>query len=305
MADAIQAASPGARFRQALAEEKPLQVAGAINAYTARLAQATGFRALYLSGGGVAANSLGLPDLGISTMEDVLTDVRRITDVVPLPLLVDIDTGWGGAFNIARAIRSMINAGAAAVHIEDQVGAKRCGHRPGKELVTTDEMVDRIKAAVDARTDSAFVIMARTDALANEGVAAAIERAQAYVAAGADMIFAEAIIELATYTQFRAAVGVPILANITEFGQTPLFTRDELAQAGVDIVLYCCAAYRAMNAAALTVYEAIRSEGTQESVLPLMQSRADLYRYLDYHSYEQKLDELFAKDKSGKTPSRG
>jgi methylisocitrate lyase len=305
MADAIQAASPGARFRQALAEEKPLQVAGAINAYTARLAQATGFRALYLSGGGVAANSLGLPDLGISTMEDVLTDVRRITDVVPLPLLVDIDTGWGGAFNIARTVRSMINAGAAAVHIEDQVGAKRCGHRPGKELVTTDEMVDRIKAAVDARTDSAFVIMARTDALANEGVAAAIERAQAYVAAGADMIFAEAIIELATYTQFRAAVGVPILANITEFGQTPLFTRDELAQAGVDIVLYCCAAYRAMNAAALTVYESIRSEGTQESVLPLMQSRADLYRYLDYHSYEQKLDELFAKDKSGKTPSRG
>jgi methylisocitrate lyase len=305
MADAIQAASPGARFRQALAEEKPLQVAGAINAYTARLAQATGFRALYLSGGGVAANSLGLPDLGISTMEDVLTDVRRITDVVPLPLLVDIDTGWGGAFNIARTVRSMINAGAAAVHIEDQVGAKRCGHRPGKELVTTNEMVDRIKAAVDARTDSAFVIMARTDALANEGVAAAIERAQAYVAAGADMIFAEAIIELATYTQFRAAVGVPILANITEFGQTPLFTRDELAQAGVDIVLYCCAAYRAMNAAALTVYEAIRSEGTQESVLPLMQSRADLYRYLDYHSYEQKLDELFAKDKSGKTPSRG
>jgi methylisocitrate lyase len=305
MADAIQAASPGARFRQALAEEKPLQVAGAINAYTARLAQATGFRALYLSGGGVAANSLGLPDLGISTMEDVLTDLRRITDVVALPLLVDIDTGWGGAFNIARTIRSMINAGAAAVHIEDQVGAKRCGHRPGKELVTTDEMVDRIKAAVDARTDSAFVIMARTDALANEGVAAAIERAQAYVAAGADMIFAEAIIELATYTQFRAAVGVPILANITEFGQTPLFTRDELAQAGVDIVLYCCAAYRAMNAAALTVYESIRSEGTQESVLPLMQSRADLYRYLDYHSYEQKLDELFAKDKSGKTPSRG
>jgi methylisocitrate lyase len=305
MSDAIKATSPGGRFRMALAEEKPLQVAGTINAYTARLAQATGFRALYLSGGGVATNSLGLPDLGISTMEDVLTDVRRVTDVVRLPLLVDIDTGWGSAFNIARTIRSMINAGAAAVHIEDQVGAKRCGHRPGKELVTTDEMVDRIKAAVDARTDSAFVIMARTDALANEGVAAAIERAQAYVAAGADMIFAEAIIELATYTQFRAAVGVPILANITEFGQTPLFTRDELAQAGVDIVLYCCAAYRAMNAAALTVYESIRSEGTQESVLPLMQSRADLYRYLDYHSYEQKLDELFAKDKSGKTPSRG
>jgi methylisocitrate lyase len=303
MAEAIQAASPGGRFRQALAEEKPLQVAGTINAYTARLAQATGFRALYLSGGGVAANSLGLPDLGISTMEDVLTDVRRITDVVPLPLLVDIDTGWGGAFSIARTIRSMIKAGAAAVHIEDQVGAKRCGHRPGKELVTTGEMADRIRAAVDARTDSAFVIMARTDALANEGVAAAIERAQAYVAAGADMIFAEAATELAMYTRFRAAVGVPILANITEFGQTPLFTRDEMAQAGVDMVLYCCAAYRAMNAAALTVYETIRSEGTQKNVLPLMQSRADLYRYLDYHSYEQKLDELFAKDKGGSTSS--
>jgi len=303
MAEALEAASPGARFRQALAAEKPLQVAGAINAYTARLAQTTGFRALYLSGGGVAANSLGLPDLGISTMEDVLTDVRRITDVVPLPLLVDIDTGWGGAFNIARTIRSMIKAGAAAVHIEDQVGAKRCGHRPGKELVGTDEMVDRIKAAVDARTDPAFVVLARTDALANEGAAAAIERAQAYVAAGADMIFAEAVTELATYTQFRAALGVPVLANITEFGQTPLFTRDELAAAGVDIVLYCCAAYRAMNAAALKVYEAIRADGTQQSVLPLMQSRADLYRYLDYHAYEQKLDELFAKDKSGKSQS--
>jgi methylisocitrate lyase len=303
MADASNAASPGALFRQALTEEKPLQVAGAINAYTARMAQATGFRALYLSGGGVAANSLGLPDLGISTMEDVLTDVRRITDVVPLPLLVDIDTGWGGAFNIARTIRSMIRAGAAAVHIEDQVGAKRCGHRPGKELVNADEMVDRIKAAVDARTDPSFVIMARTDALANEGVAAAIERAQAYIAAGADMIFAEAVTELAMYTQFRAAVGVPILANITEFGQTPLYTRDELAGAGVDIILYCCAAYRAMNAAALKVYEAIRTEGTQKSVLPLMQSRADLYRYLDYHAYEQKLDELFAKDKGGKTQS--
>jgi methylisocitrate lyase len=301
MSDAFIAVSPGARFRQALAEEKPLQVAGAINAYTARLAQATGFRALYLSGGGVAANSLGLPDLGISTMEDVLMDVRRITDVVPLPLLVDIDTGWGGAFNIARTIRSMIKAGVAAVHIEDQVGAKRCGHRPGKELVNSEEMVDRVKAAVDARTDSTFVIMARTDALANEGVDAAIERAQAYVAAGADMIFAEAVTELAMYTQFRAAVGVPILANITEFGQTPLFTRDELAKAGVDIILYCCAAYRAMNAAALKVYEAIRTEGTQKNALPLMQSRADLYRYLDYHAYEQKLDELFAKDKGAKT----
>ena len=303
MVEPLQLASPGARFRQALAQEKPLQVAGAINAYTARLAQATGFRALYLSGGGVAANSLGLPDLGISGMEDVLTDVRRITDVVPLPLLVDIDTGWGGAFNIARTIRAMEKAGAAAVHIEDQVSAKRCGHRPGKEIVSAEEMVDRIKAAVDARTDPAFVIMARTDSLANEGLAAAIERAQAYVAAGADMIFAEAVTELAMYAQFRAAVGVPILANITEFGQTPLFTRDELAGAGVDIVLYCCAAYRAMNAAALKVYEAIRTEGTQKSVLPLMQSRADLYRYLDYHAYEQKLDELFAKDKSGKPQS--
>ena len=290
--------SPGARFRAALEEEKPLQVAGAINAYTARLAQATGFRALYLSGGGVAANSLGMPDLGISTMEDVLVDVRRITDATSLPLLVDIDTGWGGAFNIARTIRSMIKAGAAAVHIEDQVGAKRCGHRPGKELVAAAEMVDRIKAAVDARTDEQFVIMARTDALANEGLAAAIERAQAYVAAGADMIFAEAATELAMYREFRNAVGVPILANITEFGQTPLFTREELAAAGVDIVLYCCAAYRAMNAAALKVYETIRAEGTQRNVISIMQSRADLYRYLDYHAYESKLDELFVKNKS-------
>ncbi len=297
MADQGKLSSPGARFRQAVAEEKPLQVAGAINAYTARLAEATGFRALYLSGGGVAANSLGLPDLGISTMEDVLTDVRRITGAISLPLLVDIDTGWGGAFNIARTIRSMINAGAAAVHIEDQVGAKRCGHRPGKELVASQEMVDRIKAAVDARTDEQFVIMARTDSLANEGLAAAIERAQAYVAAGADMIFAEAVTELPMYSECRKAVGVPILANITEFGQTPLFTRDELGGAGVDIILYCCAAYRAMNAAALKVYETIRNEGTQKSVVPLMQSRADLYKFLDYHAYEKKLDDLFARDK--------
>jgi methylisocitrate lyase len=289
--------SAGERFRAAVREEKPLQVAGAINAYTARLAEATGFRALYLSGGGVAANSLAIPDLGISTMDDVLTDVRRITDATSLPLLVDIDTGWGGAFNIARTIRSMIKAGAAAVHIEDQVGAKRCGHRPGKELVPAAEMVDRIKAAVDARTDEQFVIMARTDALANEGLATAVARAQAYVAAGADMIFAEAVTELAQYDEFRAAVGVPILANITEFGQTPLFTRDELAAAGVDIILYCCGAYRAMNAAALKVYETIRAEGTQKSMVPLMQSRADLYKYLDYHAYEKKLDELFAKGK--------
>ena len=287
----------GERFRAALAEEKPLQVAGAINAYTARLAEATGFKALYLSGGGVAANSLGMPDLGISTMEDVLIDVRRITDASGLPLLVDIDTGWGGAFNIARTIRSMLKAGAGAVHMEDQVGQKRCGHRPGKELVPTAEMVDRIKAAVDARTDEGFVLMARTDALAGEGLEAAIARAQAYVAAGADMIFAEAVTELGQYTEFRAAVGVPILANITEFGQTPLWTRDELGAAGVDIVLYCCGAYRAMNAAALKVYEAIRAEGTQKNVVGLMQSRADLYKYLDYHAYEEKLDLLFAKGK--------
>ena len=285
------------RFRAALRDEKPLQVAGAINAYTARLAEAPGFKALYLSGGGVAANSLGMPDLGISTMEDVLVDVRRITDATGLPLLVDIDTGWGGAFNIARTVRSMIKAGAAAVHMEDQVGTKRCGHRPGKGVVATAEMVDRIKAAVDARTDEQFAIMARTDALAGEGLAAAIARTQAYVAAGADMIFAEAVTELAQYTEFRAAVGVPILANITEFGQTPLWTRDELAAAGVDIILYCCGAYRAMNAAALKVYEAIRTEGTQKNVVQIMQSRAYLYKYLDYHAYEKKLDELFAKNR--------
>lgn len=289
--------SAGARFRAALATEKPLQVVGAINAYAARMAEAVGFRAIYLSGGGVAANSLGVPDLGISTMEDVLTDVRRITGACMLPLLVDIDTGWGGAFNIARTIREMIKAGAAAVHIEDQVSAKRCGHRPGKELVQAEDMVDRIKAAVDARNDPEFVVMARTDALAGEGLEHAIERAQAYVAAGADMIFAEAVTEASMYTAFRKAVGVPILANITEFGKTPLFTREELAAAGVDIVLYCCAAYRAMNAAALKVYEAIRAEGTQKNVLPLMQTRDELYRYLGYHAYEQKLDELFAKGK--------
>ena len=298
MPNSDQVRSAGARFRSALGEEKPLQLAGAMNAYTARMAQAVGFRALYLSGGGVAANSLGLPDLGISTMEDVLIDVRRITDAVDVPLLVDIDTGWGSAFNIARTVRQMIKAGAAAAHIEDQVGAKRCGHRPGKELVSAEEMCDRIKAAVDARTDPAFVIMARTDALANEGLEAAIGRAQAYVAAGADMIFAEAVTELPMYAKFRAAAGVPILANITEFGQTPLWTRDELAQNGVDIILYCCAAYRAMNSAALKVYETIRGEGTQKNVVPLMQTRADLYKYLDYHGYEQKLDALFAKQKS-------
>jgi len=285
----------GAKFRAAVEAEKPLQVGGAINAYAARMAERVGFKALYLSGGGVAANSLGMPDLGISTLEDVLIDVRRITDVTTLPLLVDIDTGWGSAFNIARTIRSMIKAGAAAVHIEDQVGAKRCGHRPGKEVVAKEEMVDRVKAAVDARTDPSFVIMARTDALAVEGIDAAIDRAVAYVEAGADMIFPEAMTELAMYRRFRSAVTVPILANITEFGQTPLFTTDELRFADVDIVLYCCSAYRAMNAAALNVYRTIRREGTQKSVVPLMQTRAELYDFLGYHDYEKKLDELFAK----------
>jgi methylisocitrate lyase len=297
MANGEKIETAGARFRAALQAEKPLQVVGAINAYVARMAEATGFRAIYLSGGGVAANSLGLPDLGISTMEDVLIDVRRITAATSIPLLVDIDTGWGSAFNIARTIQSMIAAGAAAVHIEDQVSAKRCGHRPGKELVPAEEMVDRVKAAVDARSDAEFVIMARTDAIAREGLARAIERAQAYVAAGADMIFAEAVTELTMYTAFRKAVGVPILANITEFGQTPLFTRDELAGAGVDIILYCCAAYRAMNAAALKVYETIRAEGTQKNLLPMMQSREDLYKYLNYHAYEKKLDDLFSRSK--------
>ena len=286
-------------MREAVREERPLQVVGAITAYTARMAEATGFRALYLSGGGVAANSLGMPDLGISTMEDVLTDVRRITEVTTLPLLVDIDTGWGGAFNIARTIRAMMKAGAAAVHMEDQVGTKRCGHRPGKEVVSEGEMVDRIRAAVDARTDASFVIMARTDALAKEGLAAAVDRASAYVEAGADMIFAEAVTELAMYGEFKRRLGVPILANVTEFGQTPLFSRQELADAGVDIILYCCSAYRAMNAAALKVYEEIRSKGTQQGVVSAMQTRAELYRFLDYHAYEAKLDELFARQRDG------
>src|SRR5271170_2101899 len=289
--------SAGARFRAALAAEKPLQVAGTINAYAAKLAEATGFRALYLSGGGVAANSLGVPDLGISTMEDVLTDAKRITDVTTLPLLVDIDTGWGSAFNIARTICSMIRAGVAAVHIEDQVSAKRCGHRPGKELVSREEMVDRIKAAVDARTDPDFVIMARTDALASEGLNAALDRSAVYVEAGADMIIAEAVADLSMYPKFKVAARVPILANITEFGQTPLYTKDELASAGVDIVLYCCAAYRAMNAAALKVYETIRAEGTQRNVVAMMQTREELYKFLGYDEYEQKLDRLFAKAK--------
>jgi methylisocitrate lyase len=295
--DSASEKSPGARFRAAVAAERPLQAVGAINAYAARMAAAVGFKALYLSGGGVAANSLGVPDLGISSLDDVLTDVRRITDACALPLLVDADTGWGGAFNIARTVKSFIKFGAAGLHIEDQVQAKRCGHRPGKEVVTKQEMVDRVKAAVDARTDANFVIMARTDALAVEGMDKALERAMACVEAGADMIFPEAMTDLAMYRRFRAAVKVPILANITEFGQTPLYTRDELAGVGVDIVLYCCSAYRAMNAAALATYQAIRRDGTQKNVLDRMQSRADLYSYLDYHAYEAKLDELFAEGK--------
>jgi methylisocitrate lyase len=289
--------SAGWKFRNAVANEKPLQVIGAITAYTALMAEATGFQALYLSGGGVAANSLGMPDLGISTMEDVLTDARRITDVTTLPLLVDIDTGWGGAFNITRTIRSMTKAGVAAVHIEDQVGTKRCGHRPGKEIVSVEEMADRVKAAVDARVDPHFVVMARTDSLASEGLSSAIDRCATYVEAGADMIFAEAVTDLSVYSKFKDVLRVPILANITEFGHTPLYTKGELALAGVDIVLYCCSAYRAMNAAALKVYQAIRTEGTQRNVVSTMQTRAELYEYLGYHDYEQKLDALFAKTK--------
>ncbi len=286
--------SAGQRFRLAVQTEFPLQLVGAINAYVARMAEATGYKAIYLSGGGVAANSLGMPDLGISTMEDVLTDVQRITDRCHLPLLVDADTGWGGAFNIARTVRSLTRAGAAGMHIEDQVQSKRCGHRPGKAIVSQTEMVDRVKAAVDARTDSQFVVMARTDALAVEGLEAAIERAQACVEAGADMIFPEAMTELDMYRRFKQAVKVPILANITEFGSTPLYEQAELAGAGVDIILYCCSAYRAMNAAALKVYQAIRRDGTQKGVLELMQTRSELYEFLDYHAYEQKLDQLFS-----------
>jgi len=288
--------SPGARFRAAVREEKPLQVVGAINAYSARLAQHAGFRALYISGGGVAAGSLGVPDLGISTMDDVLTDVRRVTDITDLPVLVDIDTGWGSAFNIGRTIRSMIKFGAAAVHLEDQVQAKRCGHRPGKAIVSGDEMVDRIKAAVDSRTDPDFVIMARTDALAVEGLQAAIDRASACVEAGADMIFPEAVTELKMYKEFAQAVKVPILANITEFGSTALYTVEELRQADVSLILYPLSAFRAMSKAALSVYDAIRKEGTQKNVVGLMQTRDELYEHLGYHTFEQKLDEIFSKE---------
>jgi methylisocitrate lyase len=287
--------SPGAIFRKALQDERPLQVVGAICAYHARLAQRTGYRALYLSGGGVAAGSLGLPDLGISNLDDVLIDVRRITDVCELPLLVDCDTGFGAsAFNVGRTVRSLIKAGAAATHIEDQVGAKRCGHRPGKELVPAEEMCDRIKAAVDARTDAQFAIMARTDGLAGEGLEAALARAVQYAQAGADMIFPEAVTGLAQYRKFVDAVEVPVLANITEFGSTPLFTLDELRSAGVAIALYPLSAFRAMNKAALAVYQSVRQKGTQKDVLATMQTRDELYDYLDYHAYEKKLDELFA-----------
>ena len=292
-----QTASAGARFRAALKAEKPLQIIGAINAYHAMLATQTGFKALYLSGGGVAAGSLGLPDLGISTLEDVLIDVRRITDAVDTPLLVDIDTGWGGAFNIARSVKSIAKAGAAAVHIEDQVSAKRCGHRPNKAIVSLDEMVDRVKAAVDAKPYADFVVMARTDALAVEGLQSAIDRACACVEAGADMIFPEAMTDLSMYKQFAAAVKVPVLANITEFGSTPLFTVDELRTADVSMVLYPLSAFRAMNQAALKVYQAMRKDGTQQNVIGLMQTRAELYEHLGYHAFEQKLDELFKGEK--------
>ena len=288
---------PGARFRAAVQEESPLQVMGAITAYAGLMAKRTGYKALYLSGGGVAANSLGMPDLGISTMEDVLTDARRIVDATQMPLLVDIDTGWGGAFNIARTIRSFINVGVAAVHMEDQVGQKRCGHRPGKEVVSKQEMVDRIKAAVDARTDESFVIMARTDAAAVEGLEGAIERAVAYVEAGADMVFPEAMKSLDDYRKVKAAVKVPILANLTEFGSTPFFTTDDLRGAGVDIALYCCGAYRAMNKAALHFYETVRRDGTQKHIIDTLQTRAELYDFLGYHAYEDKLDALFATEK--------
>jgi len=287
--------SAGALFRAAVTNNKPLSVVGTITALTALIAEKTGHKAIYLSGGGVAANSLGMPDLGISSLEDVLIDTRRITDVCHLPLLIDVDTCWGGAFNIARTTRSVIKAGAAAMHMEDQVAEKRCGHRPNKEVVTKDEMVDRVKAAVDARTDDEFVIMARTDALAIEGIDLAIERMVAYVEAGADMIFPEAVQSLAQYQQIKAAVKVPILANITEFGKTELYSQKELSEHDVDIVLYCCGAYRAMNKGAQNVYEALLNDGHQRNVIDIMQPREDMYEFLGYHKYEQKLDELFSK----------
>jgi methylisocitrate lyase len=291
--------TPGSRFRQALKEEKPLQVVGTICAYHALMAKRVGYRAVYLSGGGVAAGSLGVPDLGISNLDDVLTDIRRISDACDLPLLVDVDTGFGAsAFNVARTTRTIAKAGAAAMHMEDQVGAKRCGHRPGKELVSKEEMCDRIKAAVDARGDDSFVIMARTDALAGEGLDSALERAKSYVEAGADMLFPEAITDLPMYRKFADALKVPILANITEFGKTPLFTIDELRSANVAIALYPLSAFRAMNKAALGVYATLRQTGSQKGALPQMQTREELYDFLDYHSYEKKLDELFSRNRS-------
>lgn len=289
--------TPGMRFRNALQAEKPLQIIGTINAYAAMMAEQVGFKALYISGAGVANYSYGLPDLGITSLDNVLEDVRRITSVTPLPVLVDIDTGWGGAFNIARTIQQMIKAGVAAVHIEDQVQAKRCGHRPNKAVVPIEEMVDRIKVAVDAKTDPSFVIMARTDAIANEGLQAGIDRANQYIEAGADMIFAEAITKLEDYQQFTKAVKAPVLANITEFGVTPMFTIEELKKVGIAMVLYPLSAARAMQKAALEVFRTIREKGTQQPVLDLMQPRKELYEFLKYHDYENKLDELFGKSK--------
>jgi methylisocitrate lyase len=289
--------TPGLLFKKAIEAERPLQVIGAINAYHAKLAEKTGYKAIYLSGGGVAAGSLGVPDLGISTLEDVLIDIRRITDSTSLPLLVDVDTGFGGAFNIARTIRSVEKSGAAAVHIEDQIQAKRCGHRPNKSIVSQNEMVDRIKSAVDAKNDENFVIMARTDALAVEGLQSAIDRACACVEAGADMIFPEAINDLDTYKKFTKSVDVPVLANITEFGATPLFSLDELNSVGIAIALYPLSAFRAMNKAALNIYKGLREEGTQKNLVEQMQTREELYEFLDYHEYEKKLDQLFKKEK--------
>eukprot|EP01112_Ceratiomyxa_fruticulosa_P014141 TRINITY_DN402_c0_g1_i4.p1 TRINITY_DN402_c0_g1~~TRINITY_DN402_c0_g1_i4.p1 ORF type:complete len:300 (-),score=55.08 TRINITY_DN402_c0_g1_i4:41-940(-) len=295
------AVSAGKLFREAVFSSKPLQLVGAVNAYSAILAEKTGFKALYLSGSGVAASSFGLPDLGITNLGDVVEDVRRITQASKLPLLVDVDTGFGGALGIARTIKELERAGAAGCHIEDQVVAKRCGHRPGKEIVSTEEMVDRIRSAVNARTDPDFVIMARTDALANEGIASAIERCKAYIAAGADMLFPEALTELQQYKKFSEELpDIPILANITEFGKTPLFTKEELSSVGVSIVLYPLSAFRAMSAAALSVYKTILEDGTQKNSVPIMQPREELYKYLDYHKFEQQIDELFSQSKEKK-----
>ena len=296
--------SPGQRLRQSIVDNRPLKILGTVNAYSALLAEQAGHKAIYLSGAGVANASYGIPDLGITSLEDVLIDVRRITDVTELPLLVDIDTGWGGAFNIAKTIRSMTQYGAAGVHIEDQVSQKRCGHRPNKELVDTAEMVDRIKAAVDSRTDDSFLIMARTDALANEGMAGAIERSQAYIEAGADALFAEAVSSLEQYSAFSQAVPVPVLANITEFGATPLFSCDELADAGVSMVLYPLSAFRAMSKAANTVYQHLAQEHNQQELLDSMQSREQLYQTLDYHKYEDTLDQLFTTQSQANTTRR-